>query len=248
MEERLQKIIAESGLASRRSAEEMILSGRVTVNGNKAALGDRADISKDTVLVDGLPLPEKSGNIYLMLNKPRGYITAVSDDRGRKTVMELLPDIGARVYPVGRLDMDSEGLLLLTNDGELANLLMHPSGGKEKIYHVTVRGRLTDVPKLCEPIEIEGKMTRPAKVSTLAKKSDGAVLEVRISEGRNRQVRRLCECAGLEVSRLKRVSLGTLKLGNLRSGQWRYLTDAEVKSLRCSRACKNAGNKPESCS
>ncbi len=232
MEERIQKLISASGAASRREAEEMIKDGRVTLNGREAQLGEKADPEKDELLIDGKPLPNARARVYVMLNKPRGYITSVSDDRGRKTVMELLPDTGDRLYPVGRLDMDSEGLLILTNDGEFANLLMHPSKGKEKTYRVTVSGRFSGVDKLEEPMEIDGKMTRPAKVTMLARKSSGAVLEVRIQEGRNRQIRRLCENAGLEVTRLKRVSVGNLRLGSLKPGQWRYLTEAEVKSVR----------------
>lgn len=232
MEERLQKLMAAAGVASRRGAEEMISAGRVTVNGRTASLGERADTDRDEILVDGKPLPAGEGKLYLMLNKPRGYLTSVTDDRGRRTVMELLPDFGARVYPVGRLDMDSEGLLILTNDGELANQLMHPSQEKEKVYHVTVNGRTENVKKLAAPIVIDGRPTRPARVRLLAKKESGAVVEVRISEGRNRQIRRLCEAAGLEVRRLKRVSLGSLRLGELRSGQWRRLTDAEVRTLK----------------
>jgi len=232
MEERLQKLIAAAGVASRRGAEEMISAGRVTVNGHTASLGERADTEKDEILVDGKILPGGEGKLYLMLHKPRGYITSVADDRGRRTVMELLPDLGARVYPVGRLDMDSEGLLILTNDGELANQLMHPSREKEKVYHVTVAGSVENVRRLAFPIVIDGRATRPAKVRLLVKKEKGAVVEVRISEGRNRQIRRLCEAAGLEVKRLKRVALGSLRLGELRSGQWRKLTDAEVRALR----------------
>ena len=232
MEERIQKLISASGAASRREAEAMIKDGRVTLNGREARLGEKADPEKDELLIDGKPLPNVQARVYVMLNKPRGYITSVSDDRGRKTVMELLPETGDRLYPVGRLDMDSEGLLILTNDGEFANLLMHPSKGKEKTYRVTVSGRFSGVEKLEEPMEIDGKMTRPAKVTMLARKSSGAVLEVRIQEGRNRQIRRLCENAGLEVTRLKRVSLGNLRLGSLKPGQWRYLTEAEVNAVR----------------
>ncbi|MBR6259731.1 MAG: rRNA pseudouridine synthase [Oscillospiraceae bacterium] len=232
MEERIQKLISASGAASRREAEAMIKDGRVTLNGKEARLGEKADPEKDELLIDGKPLPNVQARVYVMLNKPRGYITSVSDDRGRKTVMELLPETGERLYPVGRLDMDSEGLLILTNDGEFANLLMHPSKGKEKTYRVTVSGRFSGVEKLEEPMEIDGKMTRPAKVTMLARKSSGAVLEVRIQEGRNRQIRRLCENAGLEVTRLKRVSLGNLRLGSLKPGQWRYLTEAEVNAVR----------------
>ena len=232
MEERIQKLISASGAASRREAEAMIKDGRVTLNGREARLGEKADPEKDELLIDGKPLPNVQARVYVMLNKPRGYITSVSDDRGRKTVMELLPETGERLYPVGRLDMDSEGLLILTNDGEFANLLMHPSKGKEKTYRVTVSGRFSGVEKLEEPMEIDGKMTRPAKVTMLARKSSGAVMEVRIQEGRNRQIRRLCENAGLEVTRLKRVSLGNLRLGSLKPGQWRYLTEAEVNAVR----------------
>lgn len=234
MIQRLQKIIADSGLMARRKAEEAIAAGRVTVNGLPARLGDSADRDLDRILVDGreLPLPEKK--VYIMLNKPRGVVCSLADEKGRRDVTELVRELPERLYPVGRLDMDSEGLLLMTNDGDWANRLTHPSREVEKCYHTWVKGE--NVPdaleKLRGPMEIDGYPIRPARVELLETLPQGAKLSVTIHEGRNRQVRRMCEQAGLKVTRLCRVREGSLRLGALRPGQWRYLTDEEVESLR----------------
>ena len=202
MEERLQKIISRHGIASRRQAEKLLQEGRVRVNGNTAKLGDTADDREDVVEIDGVRLKKTPEKVVLMLNKPRGYVTTMQDEKGRKNVSELVHDCGCRVYPVGRLDMFSEGLLLMTNDGELANRLMHPSGEIKKIYHVWVNGYYPGAEnKVSDSIEIDGGMTRPAKVSLLHHKEQLAMMEVELSEGRNRQIRRLCQHADLTVTR-----------------------------------------------
>ena len=232
MNERLQKILSARGVASRRKAEEIILQGRVTVNGTVAALGDSADAAVDTIEIDGKPLPELSGKVYIMLNKPRGYVTTLSDEKGRKTAASLVEDCGIRVYPVGRLDMDSEGLLLFTNDGDAANKLMHPGFEKNKTYLVTVKGEIEGkIAKLSQPMDIDGYMTAGAEVSLHSNNESGARLYITIHEGRNRQVRKMCDSVGLKVTRLIRIEEDGVKLGDLKSGKWRYLTDDEIKTL-----------------
>ena len=234
MEERIQKIISACGVASRRQAEEMIIDGRITCNGRVCVLGDRADIETDMILLDGRPLPSKASHVYMMLHKPRGYVTTLSDEKGRKNVSMLVKDCGTRVYPVGRLDMDSEGLLLLTNDGEFAQRLMHPSHEINKTYLVTVRGYHQDaLARLKEPIVLDGYRIRPPVVELVSAQPDGrAKIHVTIHEGRNRQVRRMCAAAGLEVERLIRIREGSLDLGKLPTGKWRYLTTEEIDRLR----------------
>lgn len=224
-------------MMSRRAAEELISKGKVTVNGNTAFLGSKADPDHDVIRINGKKLPGKNENVYVMLNKPSGYVTTLSDEKGRKTVAELVERVGVRLYPVGRLDLNSDGLLLMTNDGELANILMHPSGGIQKKYKLTVlceEGE--DLPKalekLTEPIEIDGKATSPAEISDVRIKDRKAVLFVTIHEGRNRQIRRLCENSGLKVLRLTRVAEGPIELGKLESGSFRYLTEEEIASLK----------------
>ena len=232
MKERLQKIISRHGLASRRQAEVMITDGRVTVNGRKAALGDTADEQQDQIAVDGIVLSAPPQHICLMLNKPRGYVTTLSDEQGRKNVTQLVADCGQRVYPIGRLDLASEGLLLLTNDGELANRLTHPKGDVKKVYHVWIRGFQTDtLQKLRASITIDGRNTTPAGVRILSQKGDDTMVEFVLSEGRNRQIRRLCEAAGVTVTRLKRVQEGALLLGDLPVGKWRQLSEEEIALL-----------------
>jgi len=232
MKERLQKILSRHGVASRRSAEKLLAEGRVTVNGAVAALGETADDETDEIAVDGVVLTETPKTLYLMLNKPRGYVTTLNDEQGRRNVAELVKDCGQRVYPVGRLDLYSEGLLLLTNDGELANRLMHPKGSIQKIYHVWIGGYYEGaVKKLSSSIVIDGRKTIPAKVRILSQKPDSTMLEFILSEGRNRQIRRLCEHAGVRVTRLKRVQEGNLKLGDLPVGKWRELTAQEIAQL-----------------
>ena len=232
MEERLQKILSAAGLCSRRTAETWLTAGRVTVNGVLAALGDKADAEKDAIAVDGKPLPKAESFRYLMLHKPRGYVTTLSDERGRKIVADLVADAGVRVYPVGRLDMDSEGLLLFTNDGAFANRLMHPSHQVEKEYLVRVAG-CTDagLEAFQKPMELDGYRLRIPKVQVLKREGEGAILSITIHEGRNRQVRRMCALAGMNVLRLRRVREGNLRLGDLPAGRWRYLTRAEQIEL-----------------
>lgn len=234
MKERLQKIISASGLMSRRAAEELIAAGKVSVNGVTAALGDKAEAGVDKILVDGKALPSVGEKLYIMLNKPRGYVTTLGDEKGRKNVTELIKELGTRLYPVGRLDMYSEGLLLMTNDGDFANLLMHPSHEIDKCYHTWVKGEDMGwaVELLRCPMEIDGYVTSPAEVDILELKGEEALLAITIHEGRNRQVRKMCEAAGLKVTRLMRVSEGGVELGTLKSGKWRRLTEEELDMLR----------------
>ncbi len=234
MEERLQKILSARGVCSRRGAEELMNRGRVTVNGIPASPGDRADPEQDLICVDGVPIPGGQKPVYLMLNKPRGYVTTLSDERGRPTVAQLVADCPVRVYPVGRLDCNSEGLLLLTNDGTLAQSLTHPSHGVEKEYLVRVSGDVAAaVPLLTRPMNVEGVRYNAAAVAVRPSKEPGTtLLSVTITQGKNRQVRRMCAAAGLRVHRLKRVREGPLRLGSLGSGQWRYLQDSEVELLK----------------
>ena len=233
MEERIQKIMASRGVASRRASEELILQGRVTCNGQVCGLGDRADPEKDTILVDGRPLPSTPDAIYILLHKPRGYVTTLSDEKGRKNVSQLVSDCPQRVYPVGRLDLDAEGLLLLTNDGELANHLMHPSHVVDKVYQVWVQGFSPEgLERLSQPIELDGYRIRKPAVKCQKRTGDKALLQITIHEGRNRQIRRMCAIAGMEVQRLKRIREGSLSLGQLPLGKWRYLTKEEVQALQ----------------
>lgn len=219
---------------SRRAAEVCISEGRVTVNGQTAALGDKADPERDRILVDGRELSPVGEKLYIMLNKPRGYVTTLKDEKGRKNVAELVQNLGCRVYPVGRLDLDSEGLLLMTNDGEFANAVAHPSHEVDKVYHTWVRGDNLEekLERLRAPMQIDGYAVRPAQVELLERLPGGALLSVTIHEGRNRQVRKMCRQAGLQVSRLRRVAEGGVRLGNLKTGRWRHLTAAELEQLR----------------
>lgn len=232
MEERLQKIISASGLMSRRKAEEMIAEGKVTVNGAVASVGDKADVELDNILVDGKPVAQQNKKLYVMLNKPRGYVCTLNDEKGRKIVTELI-DIKERLYPIGRLDINSEGLLLLTNDGDFANKLMHPSGDVIKTYELRVRGDDLhhQISLMRKPIEIEGYTTQPADVQMMERIDNEAIISVSIHEGRNRQIRRLCERSNLQVLQLKRISEGPITLGSLKTGKWRYLTNEEISML-----------------
>ncbi len=256
MEERLQKILSRCGVASRRKAEELISARRVRVNGNTAQLGDTADERTDVIEVDGVRLRRAQEHLYLLLNKPRGYVTTLSDEKGRKSVADLLTGLPARVYPVGRLDLNSEGLLLLTNDGELANRLMRPSHQVDKVYLLWVSRYTPGAERtLSDPICIDGRNTAPAKVELLraaparpsekpGERTEGrtapaeaggtgtALLRITIHEGRNRQIRRLAERAGLTVTRLKRIAEGPLTLGELPPGAYRPLTAEELSRLR----------------
>lgn len=234
MKERLQKILSQRGVASRRHAEELILAGRVSCNGQVAQLGQSADPELDEILLDGRPLPSGAKPVYILLHKPRGYVTTLSDEKGRENAAQLVADCGVRVYPVGRLDMDSEGLLLFTNDGAFANTLMHPKHEVDKTYRVCVKGYSeTGLEKLGKPVTLDGYTIKKPDVRLFGKLDDSrAELEVTIHEGRNRQVRRMCAMAGMEVTRLIRVAEGSLCLGTLPLGKWRYLTDAEVQKLK----------------
>lgn len=233
MTERIQKILSARGVASRRQAEEMILSGRVTCNGNVCRLGDTADPEVDVLLVDGAPLPTPGDRVYIMLNKPKGYVTTLSDEKGRKNAAQLVADCGQRVYPVGRLDMDSEGLLLFTNDGDFANKMMHPSHEVNKTYVAQVKGFTREgLERLSRPMTLDGYRLRIPEVKLLQEAGDSAQLQITIHEGRNRQVRRMCAIAGMAVKRLTRVEEGSLTLGDLPTGKWRYLTVEEVRNLQ----------------
>ena len=228
MEERLQKILSAAGVCSRRQAEVYLQEGRVWVNGQPAGLGDKADPERDTVTFDGEVVAKPETLTYIMLHKPRGTVTTLSDDKGRPTVADLVADCPVRVWPVGRLDWDSEGLLLFTNDGSLTNRLLHPSHEVEKEYIVTVQGDIdAALPILTGPMELDGVPLSPAQVRVVGEKR----LSIVIHEGKNRQVRRMCALAGLEVLRLKRVREGSLTLGDLPRGQWRHLTAEEVQAL-----------------
>ena len=233
MKERLQKLLSEAGICSRRKAEEYICAGRVKVNGFTAKLGDRADLAEDQVALDGKRLEEIKKTVWLMLHKPRGYVTTLSDEKGRKTAWELVKECGCRVWPVGRLDLDSEGLLLFTNDGEGTNRLLHPSHEVEKEYLVDVKGDIqAALPILRGRIELDGEFLSPAKVECLKENEEGGQLSVTIRQGKNRQVRRMCAFAGLKVTRLKRVREGEIFLGDLPVGKWRWLTKSELDKLR----------------
>lgn len=232
MEERLQKLLSSAGICSRRRAEEYIAAGRVTVNGAAARVGDKADPDRDHIAVDGRPLFRQEKRVWLMLYKPRGYVTTLSDEKGRRTAAQLVSDCGLRVWPVGRLDLDSEGLLLFTNDGEGTNHLLHPSHEVEKEYLVNVEGDVERaLPILSGPLELDGEPLAPAAVRLLGRKENGGELSVTIHQGKNRQVRRMCALAGLEVKRLCRIREGELSLEGLKPGKWRFLTPAEVEKL-----------------
>ena len=247
---RLQKIIADAGIASRRKAEELISSGAVTVNGKRAKLGDKADPYKDKITVAGreITLHRDARKYYIMLHKPRGFITTMSDEGGRKCVAELVDEIPARLFPVGRLDRESEGMLFMTNDGEFANMISHPSTHFPKTYRVTVRPRMTDdqLTKLTTGIVVEGRMSMPAAVHVVKSEQDRTVLEIVLEEGRNRQIRKMCEAIGLEVARLKRTAIGPVKLGMLQPGKWRELKADEMRSIAAYQKKLRARNGAES--
>lgn len=230
---RLQKMLADCGVASRRKAEELIAAGYVKVNGETAKIGDKVDVKKDKVTVHGRNVVKDVRNIYLMLHKPRGFITTMSDEMDRKCVAELVSDVSERIYPVGRLDRESEGMLLMTNDGAFANKLTHPSMHVPKTYRVTVRPSVTEdqLTQLAVGVLLDGKMTAPAEVKVISQVPGRVVLEIVLYEGRNREIRNMCDAVGLDVARLKRTAVGPIKLGMLQPGKWRYLTNEEVKKL-----------------
>ncbi|MCI8497502.1 MAG: rRNA pseudouridine synthase [Clostridiales bacterium] len=233
--------MAERGVASRRKSEELIEKGLVKVNGHVAHIGDSVDPRADLVTVQGKRLQPVREMKYIMLHKPRGYITTMSDEMGRKCVAELVEDVGERVYPVGRLDRDSEGLLFLTNDGEFANRMTHPSWHIGKVYRVTVRPDISEeqLIAMSSGMTIDGVKTAPTTVHVLSKEDGRVVLEIVLHEGRNRQIRKMCEQLGLEVARLKRVSVGSVKLGILPPGKWRELSKAEINALMSAAAAKH---------
>ena len=232
MPERIQKILSSHGIASRREAEMKIREGRVTIDGKPAALGQKAEFGSSEIAVDNIPISAKDDYIYIMLNKPRGYVTTTADERGRKTVMDLITEVSTRLYPVGRLDINSEGLLLLTNDGQFANIMTHPSYNKTKTYIVEVSGdAAAAVPALRSPVKIDSQIVRAAAVKLVASAPGRGTLRISIHEGRNRQIRKMCEMCGLKVLYLKRIAIGSLTLGSLKAGKWRCLTPAEVEEL-----------------
>lgn len=230
---RLQKFLAESGVASRRKSEELIEQGKVKVNGNVASIGDKINPKRDTVTVSGKKIVKQKSHTYIMLHKPRGFITTMSDEMDRKCVAQLIKDVPGRVYPVGRLDRDSEGMLLFTNDGEFANAMTHPTRHVPKTYRVTVRPGITDdqITRLTTGIMIDERMTAPCEVRVVTKEEGRVVLEIILHEGRNRQIRKMCEEVGLEVARLKRTAIASIKLGMLKQGDYRELSEDEVRKL-----------------
>lgn len=236
MKKRLQKILSAQGVCSRRAAEQYITDGRVKVNGITANLGDQADIQRDLILLDNEPLQQRQAPLYIMLNKPRGYVTTLSDEAGRKTVADLIGDIPRRIYPIGRLDMHSEGLLLMTDDGELANVLMHPSHGVYKQYLVKISpdGPEKESPEkaLSRPLTIEGETLLPAKCKLLERTDSGYILTMAIRQGKNRQIRKMCTKCGYTVNSLKRIAEGKIRLEDLPSGHWRELTSEEIAYLK----------------
>ncbi|MBQ8356441.1 MAG: rRNA pseudouridine synthase [Clostridia bacterium] len=233
---RLQKFFTDCGVLSRRAAEAEIRAGRVTVNGTVAKIGDKVDPEADRVEYCGktIPYTKNATRHYILLNKPRGFVTTLSDEKGRPTVATLVASLGVRVYPVGRLDMDSDGLLLLTDDGELTQRLTHPRHEISKHYHVSVKGTVTteQVRTLNEPFLLDGYRTRPAKVSVLERREGDTLLAVELREGRNRQIRRMCEAVGLRITRLTRVAIGSIGMGDLPIGQYRHLSTEEVAYLK----------------
>lgn len=236
-EQRIQKVLADQGICSRREAERLIADGKVKVNGHPVSLGDKMDPDYDKVSIDGknVRIVRKRQYTYIMLHKPRGYLTTRSDDRGRKTVMDLVADVPAMLRPVGRLDKDSEGLLLMTDDGAFINLLTHPSGGVGKLYRVTVNPRATEeqVVQMASGVVLDdGVRTQPCVIHVVTDEPGRTVLEITLHEGRNRQIRRMCSAVGLQVVRLKRSAEGPVKLGMLQPGEYRELKKSEVSALR----------------
>lgn len=230
---RLQKHLSACGIASRRKAEELIEAGKVRVNGRIATLGDKVDPKRDKVTVRGKNVVAVTQKVYIMLHKPRGYVTTMSDEFDRKNVADLVKDVGVKVFPVGRLDRDSEGLLIMTNDGELSNIITHPRSHVNKTYRVTVGGAVDDdqIKRLCEGVVIDGRKTLPCDVFVIERREDRTVLNFIIQEGRNRQIRKMCEVVGLEVLRLKRTEIAGVKLGGLKPGSWRELNERELTRL-----------------
>lgn len=232
---RIQKIIADAGIASRRKSEELISKGAVVVNGRKAKIGEKADPYKDEIVVAGrkITLKKDAKKYYIMLYKPRGFVTTMNDEGGRKCVAELVEEVPARLFPVGRLDRESEGLLFMTNDGDFANMITHPSTHFPKSYRVTVKPRINEeqLTALTKGVLIDGRLSAPAGIHVITSEQERTVLEIILEEGRNRQIRKMCEAVNLEVARLKRIAIGPVRLGMLQPGKWRELTNAEMKSI-----------------
>lgn len=243
-------MLADCGVSSRRKAEEMIAAGEVKVNGKIAQIGDKVDPRRDKVTVRGRRVEPVRESVYIMLNKPRGYITTMSDEMDRKCVAELVEEISERIYPVGRLDRESEGLLLMTNDGAFANAMMHPSAHVPKTYRVTVRPCVSEdqLTQIAVGIEIDGRKTAPADVRVISQEPGRVVLEIVLYEGRNREIRKMCEAIGLEVARLRRIAIGPIKIGMLQPGQWRRLTGEEVRRLEAAAKLSNKGRGSEDAS
>lgn len=232
---RLQKFFTDMGIMSRRASEKVILAGNVKINGITATLGDKVDPQKDTVIYNGKIIkPQEQNKRYIMLNKPLGYVTTANDEKGRETVLSLVSNLDERVYPVGRLDMYSEGLLILTNDGELTNRLTHPKHNMNKVYSVIIKGEISPdtLHKLNSPMEIDGYKLKPVKVRVVSIKNGNTNTLFTLNEGRNRQIRKMCEVCGLTIMRLTRISIGKLKLGELERGKWRELTKNEIEYLK----------------
>lgn len=231
---KLQKYIADCGLMSRRAAEKEIENGNFAVNGKTATVGMRIDPNSDAVTYKGKSVVRDSGRkVYIILNKPKGVVTTMSDEKGRKTVADIV-DIGTRVYPVGRLDLNSEGLLLMTNDGELANAVAHPSGEIKKIYSVTIKGKIEneELDRLRAVRELDGEKIAPVGVELISRNDQSSIVRFTLSEGKNREIRRICEVVGVNISKLKRISLGPIRLGELRTGEYRELSGAELRALK----------------
>ena len=238
---RLQKYFTDCGVLSRRAAEEEIRQGRVTVNGAVATVGQQIDPEVDAVVWRGNRIrPTATAHHYILLNKPRGFVTTLSDEKGRKTVADLVADVGVRLYPVGRLDMDSDGLILMTDDGALTNRLTHPRHEIPKLYHVTVKGPVNEdtLSRLRAPFVLDGYCTLPVQVEVIGNEGNDTRLRFSLYEGRNRQIRRMCEARDVEILRLCRIAIGTITLGNLAPGKWRYLSHAQVEYLK--NAMKNS--------
>lgn len=231
---RVQKFISDAGIMSRRAAEKAILAGEITVNGRPAEIGMKITVGKDIVKYRGKPVVASDENVYIILNKPVGYLTSMSDDRGRRCVSELVADVGVRVYPAGRLDLESEGLLIFSNDGELVNRLTHPKHTIAKFYHVTVNAILTDEQRkrLSSSMVIDGYAIRPVRHRVIKSENGHMTLEMQLFEGRNRQIRKMCERIGVDVLKLKRVAIGDIRLGGLEAGKWRALSRDQVKYLK----------------
>ena len=241
---RIQKFFTDCGILSRRAAEEEIRAGRVQINGEAAQIGQKIDPEQDIVTYRGKPVTMETHprNVYVMLNKPRGYVTTMHDEQGRPCVTKLIEDIPVRIYPIGRLDMDSEGLLLLTNDGELANKLTHPRHKIPKIYHVKIAGIVTQdqLKALGKAMDIDGYVIQPVDVKLISIQSDHCILRMTLFEGRNRQIRKMCQTQNLNILALRRIAIGNLELGNLAPGQWRYLTKSQVQYLKNNSSSKQS--------